>query len=155
MRGKRASKKERLGDRKYGSKLVNKFINKVMQDGKKSRAEWLVYTALESAATKAKLDPDKFLEEVVDKVKPALEIRSRRVGGANYAVPTPVTPARQDTLAIRWIVDYSRSKSGKAYEKFLEEELSAAFKGEGDAIKKKMDVERMAEANKAFAHFRW
>jgi len=88
-------------------------------------------------------------------VRPALEVKSRRVGGANYQVPVPVTPRRQETLAVRWLVDVSRSKSGKSFDKLLEEEMVSAFKGEGDAVKKKNDVERMAEANKAFAHFRW
>ncbi len=88
-------------------------------------------------------------------MRPALEVKSRRVGGANYQVPVPVTPRRQETLAVRWLVDVSRSKSGKSFDKLLEEEMVSAFKGEGDAVKKKNDVERMAEANKAFAHFRW
>ena len=88
-------------------------------------------------------------------MRPALEVKSRRVGGANYQVPVPVTPRRQETLAVRWLVDVSRSKSGKSFDKILEEEMINAFKGEGDAVKKKNDVERMAEANKAFAHFKW
>lgn len=155
MRGHRAHRKQAQRDPKFGSTLVARLINKVMQDGKKSVAQDLVYTALENGAKKFKIEPDKFLEEAVNRIRPTLEIRSRRVGGANYAVPVPVSISRQETLAVRWIVDYTRAKSGKSFDKLLEDELVAAFNGEGDAIKKKADVERMAEANKAFAHFRW
>ncbi len=155
MRGHKAKKRVQQRDSKYNSPLVARFINKVMLDGKKSTSEALVYSALESAAKKFKMEPDKFLEEVIQKVKPSLEVRSRRVGGANYAVPVPVPAARQDALAIRWIVEYSRKKSGQSFDKILETELVAAFNGEGEALKKKADVEKMAESNKAFAHFRW
>jgi len=127
-----------------------------MQDGKKTIAEDLVYTALESAAEDAKeKDIAVFMARVIDNVKPALEIRARRVGGANYQVPIPVSPRRQETLAIRWIVDTSRAKSGKSFDKTLAAELLNAYNGEGEAVKKKQDTERMAEANKAFAHFKW
>jgi len=112
MRGKRAKKREQVGDRKYGNITISRLINKVMQDGKKTTAEDLVYTALESAAESAKeKDIATFIARVVENVKPALEIRARRVGGANYQVPVPVSPRRQETLAIRWIVDTSRAKS--------------------------------------------
>jgi small subunit ribosomal protein S7 len=126
-----------------------------MLDGKKSLAQELVYTAIESGAQKVNTPVIEFVHTAVDNVRPALEVKSRRVGGANYQVPVPVTPRRQETLAVRWLVDVSRSKSGKSFDKLLEEEMVSAFKGEGDAVKKKNDVERMAEANKAFAHFRW
>lgn len=155
MRGKRAKKRPLIKDRKYNDEVIGRLVNKVMLDGKKSLAEELVYTALESGAQKVNTPVIEFVHTAVDNVRPALEVKSRRVGGANYQVPVPVSPRRQETLAVRWIVDISRSKSGKSFDKILEEEITNAFKGEGDAIKKKNDVERMAEANKAFAHFKW
>ena len=155
MRGKRAKKRPLIKDRKYNDEVIGRLVNKVMLDGKKSLAEELVYTAIESAAQKVNTPVIEFVHTAVDNVRPALEVKSRRVGGANYQVPVPVSPRRQETLAVRWIVDISRSKSGKSFDKILEEEIINAFKGEGDAIKKKNDVERMAEANKAFAHFKW
>lgn len=155
MRGKRAKKRPLIKDRKYNDEVIGRLVNKVMLDGKKSLAEELVYTALESGARKVNTPVIEFVHTAVDNVRPALEVKSRRVGGANYQVPVPVSPRRQETLAVRWIVDISRSKSGKSFDKILEEEITNAFKGEGDAIKKKNDVERMAEANKAFAHFKW
>ncbi len=155
MRGQRAKKRAPQRDAKYGSALIARLINKVMQDGKKSTAEALVYSALEKASKEFKMEPDAFFDDVVNKLRPALEIRSRRVGGANYSVPTPVSKARQEALAVRWLVDYSRAKSGSSFDETLAKELIAAFNGEGEAMKKKADVERMAEANKAFAHFRW
>lgn len=156
MRGKRAKKREQIGDRKYNSLTIARLINKVMQDGKKTLAENLVYTALENAAREAKeKDIIVFINRVIDNIKPALEIRARRVGGANYQVPVPVSPRRQETLAIRWIVDSSRVKSGASFDKILTTELLNGYNGEGDAVKKKQDTERMAEANRAFAHFKW
>lgn len=155
MRGKRAKKRPLIKDRKYNDEVIGRLVNKVMLDGKKSLAEELVYTAIESGAQKVNTPVIEFVHTAVDNVRPALEVKSRRVGGANYQVPVPVSPRRQETLAVRWIVDISRSKSGKSFDKILEEEITNAFKGEGDAIKKKNDVERMAEANKAFAHFKW
>lgn len=155
MRGKRAKKRPLVKDRKYTDEVIGRLINKVMLDGKKSLSEELVYTAIESGAQKVNIPVIEFVHTAVDNIRPALEIKSRRVGGANYQVPVPVSPRRQETLAVRWIVDISRSKSGKSFDKILEEEMINAFKGEGDAVKKKNDVERMAEANKAFAHFRW
>lgn len=156
MRGKRAKKREQVGDRKYNNPTISRLINKVMQDGKKTIAEDLVYTALNSAAESAKeKDITIFMNRVIDNIKPALEIRARRVGGANYQVPVPVSPRRQETLAIRWIVDTSRAKSGTSFDKTLATELLNAYNGEGEAVRKKQDTERMAEANKAFAHFKW
>ena len=155
MRGKRAKTREQKVDRKYKSPLIGRLINKVMQDGKKGLAEKTVYYALEQGASKVKADPEEFINQLVDNVRPALELRARRVGGANYQVPIPVTPLRQETLAIRWIVDNARGKSGKDFKELLLGELLSAYNGEGEAVKKKSDVERMAEANKAFAHFRW
>lgn len=155
MRGKRAKKRAIVKDKKYNDEVIGRLINKVMLDGKKSLAQELVYTAIESGAQKVNTPVIEFVHTAVDNVRPALEVKSRRVGGANYQVPVPVTPRRQETLAVRWLVDVSRSKSGKSFDKLLEEEMVSAFKGEGDAVKKKNDVERMAEANKAFAHYRW
>lgn len=155
MRGKRAKKREQYKDSKYGNLIIGRLINKVMLDGKKNVAEDLVYSAVEEGSKKVKTDVVEFVEKAIDNVRPALEIRARRVGGANYNVPVPVGPRRQEALAIRWIVDEARKKSGKAFDEILTNSLIDAYKGEGDAIKKKKDVERMAEANKAFAHFRW
>ena len=155
MRGKRAKKRVIAKDRKYNDEVIGRLINKVMQGGKKSVAEDLVYSAIEAGADKSKTPVIEFLHAAIDNIRPALEIKSRRVGGANYQVPVPVSPRRQETLAVRWLVDYARSKTGKSFEKLLEAEILSAFNGEGDAVKKKGDVERMAEANKAFAHFRW
>jgi small subunit ribosomal protein S7 len=156
MRGKRAKKREQKKDRVYKSEIIGRLINKVMQGGRKSLAEKMVYTALEKGAEQVKeKDVITFVERAIDNVRPALEIKARRVGGANYQVPVPVTPRRQEALSVRWIVDAARNKSGKSFEDILMNELVTAYNGEGDAVKKKLDTERMAEANKAFAHFRW
>ena len=156
MRGKRAKKREQKKDRKYKNEIIGRLINKVMQGGRKSLAERMVYAALEKGSEKVKeKDIITFIERVIDNVRPALEIKARRVGGANYQIPVPVTPRRQEALAVRWIVDAARNKSGKSFEDILMAELINAYNGEGDAVKKKLDTERMAEANKAFAHFRW
>ncbi len=155
MRGKRAKKRIIAKDRKYKDEVIGRLVNKVMQGGRKAIAEELIYSAIESGAQKSNIPVIEFVHTAIDNVRPALEIKSRRVGGANYQVPIPVTPRRQETLAVRWIVDVARSKTGKSFDRLLETELLSAFKGEGDAIRKKTDVERMAEANKAFAHFRW
>jgi len=126
-----------------------------MQDGKKNRAEDIVYYALEEGSSKVKVDAIDFINQAIDNVRPALELRARRVGGSNYQIPIPVTTVRQETLAIRWIVDLARGKSGQSFKELLLSELLEAYKGDGEAVKKKNDVERMAEANKAFAHFKW
>jgi small subunit ribosomal protein S7 len=127
-----------------------------MLHGKKSCAEDIVYTSLERGAEIVKeKDVNVFLGKVIDNIRPSLETRARRVGGANYQVPVPVSPRRQEALAVRWLVEIVRNKSGKSFEELLTTELVNAYKGEGDAIKKKIDTEKMAEANKAFAHFRW
>ena len=156
MRGKRAKKRAQKLDAKYANPIIGRFINKVMWDGKKSIAEELVYSAIEGGAEAVKeSDTVTFVNKAIDNVRPALEIKSRRVGGANYSVPMPVSPRRQETLAVRWLVDVSRAKSGKSFDKLLMDELINAYKGEGDAVRKKIETEKMAEANKAFAHFRW
>jgi len=156
MRGKRAKRRTIKLDRKFSSPIVARLITKVMQDGKKSIAEDLVYGAINKGSEVVKeKDVIIFVNKAIDNVRPALEIKARRVGGANYQVPMPVSPRRQETLAVRWIVEASRKKSGKSFDDILRDQLVDAFKGEGDAVRKKDDTEKMAEANKAFAHFRW
>ncbi len=156
MRGKRAKRRTVKVDRKYSNPIIARFICKVMQDGKKALAEELVYNAIEGGAEVVKeKDVVAFVSKAVDNVRPALEIKARRVGGANYQVPMPVSPKRQETLAVRWIVEVSRKKSGKSFDEILKDQLVDSYKGEGDAVRKKEEVEKMAEANKAFAHFRW
>jgi small subunit ribosomal protein S7 len=155
MRGKRAKLRKIEKDPKYNSELFLRFIKSIMLHGKKGLAEKMFYNVIESASTELKVDPVDFVHKVIDNVRPALEIKSRRVGGSNYQVPVPVTPERQETLAIRWLIDTSRGKSGASFTELLKKEMISAYNGEGDVIKKKQDVERMAEANKAFAHFRW
>jgi len=155
MRGKRAKKREQYKDSKYGNLIIGRLVNKVMLDGKRTVAEKLAYSAIEEGAKKVKADVVEFVEKAVDNVRPALEIRARRVGGANYNIPVPVSPKRQEALAIRWIVDEARNKGGQSFDKILMNSFIDAYKGEGEAVKKKRDVEKMAEANKAFAHFRW
>lgn len=155
MRGKRASKRQIEPDSVYKSTTVTRFINYVMSGGKKTLARKMVYGAMEQAAEKVKKEPLEMLGTVLSNVKPVLEIRSRRVGGATYQVPMPVSEDRQEALALRWIIGVSRRKKGKDFVKILADELVSAYKGEGDSVKTKIDTEKMAEANKAFAHFRW
>lgn len=144
-------------DRKYGSKLVQKVINKVMLDGKKTTAEKAVYEAMEIAATKLKSsDPLKSLEQAIDNIRPSVEIRSRRVGGANYQIPFPVQGNRQLHLSLMWFVSAARARRGamgKPFAEALAGEIIDAVNETGGAVKKKQDVHAMAEANKAFAHF--
>lgn len=155
MRGKKAKTRKMSLDVKYNNHLVARLINKVMQDGRKSLAEKLVYNALDSAAKETKLEPVDFLNQVVEKIRPSLEVKPRRIGGANYSVPVPVTPVRQETLAIRWIVDSARAKGGSKFDEILKKELIDSFNEQGEAFNKKVNMEKMAEANKAFAHFKW
>ncbi len=154
MRGKKAKKRETEKDLIYESKLVARFVNQVMKRGKKGVAEKIVYGALENLSD----DRDEalnLLEEAVNNVRPDEEVRSRRVGGATYQVPVPLKHARAMTLAVRWIVDSAQKKSGKSMVDLLTQELQAALHGEGDAMRKKEQVHRTAEANRAFAHFQW
>jgi len=153
--GKVIRKREVKPDQVYNSVVVARLINKVMMDGKKTIAARIVYKALEELGKQAKDEPVTALDKALQNVKPSMEVRSRRVGGANYQIPMPVAPGRQEALAMRWIIDTARGKQGSAFEDLFTKELINAYKGEGDAIKKKSDVEKMAEANKAFAHFRW
>lgn len=154
-RRKRAEKREVLPDPKYNSILVTKFINGLMQRGKKSIAEQIFYSAIDTIEKKEKKDGLEVFEKAVENVKPILEVRSRRVGGATYQVPVEVRPERKQALAIRWIVGFSKSRSGKSMAEKLAAELLAAYNKEGNSIKKREDTHKMAEANKAFAHFRW
>lgn len=155
MRGKQAKKKKEQKDPRYNSPLLAKLINYVMQDGKKNLAMKIVYGAIEKGSAEVGKKPMEFIEIIFSNLRPSLEVRSRRIGGATYQVPVPVNPARQNTLAIRWLVGMARKKSGADFQTLLQKEMVLAFKGEGDAVKKRVDVERMAEANKAFAHFKW
>lgn len=148
--------REILPDPKFGSQTIAKFINHVMVDGKKSIAEKIVYGALETVAAKRSVeDPVAFFEEVLEKVRPNLEVKARRVGGATYQVPMEVRPSRRTALAMRWLADAASKRSEKSMALRLAGELADAFEGKGNAIKKRDDVHRMAEANKAFSHFRF
>lgn len=141
----------------YKNKLVTKFINRSMKDGKKSVARKHVYKAFENIKKKKK-DPIKVFTKALDNIRPTMEVRSRRVGGAAYQVPMPVRGSRRDSLAIRWLIKAARSRSNSNYKTFADKltvELLEAVKGEGGAVKKRQDVERQAEANRAFSHFRW
>lgn len=149
-------KREVIPDPVYKDVVVSKFINKVMIQGKKSVAMGIVYGAIDELKTKAGgEDPLAVFKKAVENVKPQLEVRSRRVGGANYQVPVDVRPSRRLTLAMRWLVEYSRERGEKDMAKRLAGELMDAYQGRGNAIKKKEDVHRMAEANKAFSHYNW
>ena len=139
----------------YSSKLVSQVINKVMNRGKKSTAEHIVYRALDMVGEKTGKPPVEVLEQAVKTVTPVLEVRSRRVGGANYQVPVEVPQRRARTLAIRWLVQFSRDRREKGMQQKLANELLDAINGQGGAFKKKDDIYRMAQANKAFAHYRW
>jgi len=156
MRRRRVQEREILPDPKFNSKIVAKFINMVMKEGKKSLAEKIVYGAFEIAKKELnETDALKIFHKAIDNVRPRLEVKPRRVGGATYQVPVEVRQERGISLALRWIRDFAREKKGKPMEVKLAEEIIAAYKGEGSAIKKRDDTHKMAEANKAFAHFRW
>ncbi|HEX9223920.1 MAG TPA: 30S ribosomal protein S7 [Candidatus Acidoferrales bacterium] len=142
-------------DSVYGSDLVQKFICSMMWDGKRSNAQRIFYGAMDQIAQKTNDDALKIFKKAVENVKPVLEVKTRRVGGANYQVPVEVNPFRRQSLAIRWLIQYARDRAGKTMTDKLAEELMDAANAKGGAIKKKEDVHRMAEANKAFAHYRW
>lgn len=151
-----ASSKQLKADPKYGSVLVSKFINCLMSSGKKTVAQKVFYSAMDIIAEKVSdHQPAEVFTQAVENVKPAIEVRSRRVGGANYQVPTHVNSKRQQALAIRWILEACREKKGRPMHARLAEELLAAYKREGAAMTKRDNVHRMADANKAFAHFAW
>ena len=143
------------GDPVYGSDLVQKFISSMMYDGKRSTAQTIFYDAMDQVAKKTNDDAFKLFKKAVENCKPTLEVKSRRVGGANYQVPIEVLPERRTSLAIRWLVTFGRARGEKGMVDKLTAELLDAANGRGAAMKKKEDVHRMAEANKAFAHYRW
>jgi small subunit ribosomal protein S7 len=150
-----AAKRQLIADPVYNSPLVTSLINKVLLDGKRSIAQSIVYEALEGAREKTGNDPVVTLKRALDNVKPTLEVRSRRVGGATYQVPVEVRPARSTTLALRWLVQYSRQRREKTMTERLMNELLDASNGLGASVKKREDTHKMAESNKAFAHYRW
>jgi small subunit ribosomal protein S7 len=145
-----AAKREVLPDPKFGSPLLAKFVNHVMESGKKSVAERIVYGALEIVREKLNKDPIEIFEQAMENIAPMVEVKARRVGGATYQVPVEVRPSRRNALAMRWIVEYSRKRGEKSMRQRL-----AASQGKGAAVKKREDVHRMAEANKAFSHYRF
>ncbi|MEJ1377426.1 MAG: 30S ribosomal protein S7, partial [Candidatus Sedimenticola sp. (ex Thyasira tokunagai)] len=142
-------------DPKFGSQLLAKFINMVMVDGKKSVAERIIYGALERMSEKGGNDPVEMLEKALENVRPMVEVKSRRVGGATYQVPIEVRQVRRNTLAMRWLIDAARKRSEKSMAFRLAGELSDAAESRGSAVKKREETHRMAEANKAFSHYRW
>jgi len=154
-RRKIAAKRRILPDRRFGSELVSKFVNHLMMSGKKSVSERIFYGAIDKMAARLKADPLELLEKALDNVKPWVEVRSRRVGGATYQIPVDVRPVRRITLAIRWIIDSARKRPEKGMMERLARELQDAFENKGMAIKIRQDKEKMAQANQAFASYRW
>ena len=150
-----AEKREVLPDAKFGDKVLTKFMNNLMIDGKKSVAERIVYNAFDRVEEKLKRAPVEVFHEALDNIKPALEVRSRRVGGATYQVPVEVRPERREALAIRWLIKASRSRNENTMEERLAGELVDAVNSRRSAVKKREDVHKMADANKAFSHYRW
>lgn len=155
MRRRRAPVREIMPDPVYGSKVLTKFINKIMYDGKKSTAEKIIYSSLDLIASRGEKSGIDTFNEAIDNIKPVIEVKSRRVGGATYQVPVEVRPVRQLSLAIRWIVDAARKRNERTMAERLANELMDAASQKGTAFKKKEDTYKMAEANKAFAHYRW
>ncbi len=154
-RRRQADKREILPDAKFGDKVVTKFMNNLMHDGKKSVAEGIVYGAFERVETKLRKPPVEVFHEALDNVKPSVEVRSRRVGGATYQVPVEVRPERREALAIRWLIKASRARNEHTMEERLAGELLDAANMRGAAVKKREDTHKMADANKAFSHYRW
>ena len=154
-RRRRPEKREILPDPKFGDEVLSKFMNSVMFDGKKSVAEGIVYGALESVEARLKKDPIQVFHEALNNVKPGIEVRSRRVGGATYQVPIEVRAGRSTTLALRWLIQYSRARREKTMTERLMNELLDASNGLGASVKRREDTHKMAESNKAFAHYRW
>lgn len=150
-----AEKREILPDPKYNSKLVNRFISLIIRDGEKAIGEGIFYGALDIVRDKTNNDPIKVMKAAVENVKPVLEVKPRRVGGATYQVPVEVKPQRKTALALRWMVDYARKRKEKTMRERLAGELLDAYNNTGSSIKKKEDTHKMAEANRAFAHYRW
>ncbi|MDX9813782.1 MAG: 30S ribosomal protein S7 [Sulfurimonas sp.] len=155
MRRRKAPVREIMPDPVYGSKILTKFINKIMYDGKKSVAEKIIYSALDLISSRGEKSGIDTFNDAMENIKPLLEVRSRRVGGATYQVPVEVRPVRQLSLAIRWIIDSARKRNERTMAERLANELMDAASSKGNAYKKKEDTYKMAEANKAFAHYRW
>jgi small subunit ribosomal protein S7 len=155
MRKRRAIKRDVLPDPIYSSKTVTKLVNRIMRDGKKGTAERILYEAFDIIKEKTGKDPMEVYNVALENVKPALEVKSRRIGGSNYQVPNEVNDERAQTLALRWIVNYAKTRNGKGMAINLANELIDASNGVGGAVKKREDTHKMAEANKAFAHYKW
>ena len=155
MRKRRAEKREVLADPIYNSKIVTKLINRIMLDGKKGTAQTILYDAFNIVKDKTGKEPMEVFDAAFQNIKPALEIRSRRIGGGNYQVPVEVRPERQQALALRWLVQYAKTRNGKGMAENLAAEIIDAAEGTGGAVKKREDTHKMAEANKAFAHYRF
>lgn len=155
MRKRRAEKRDVLPDAIYNSKVVTKLINTIMLDGKKGTAEKILYGAFDKIKEQTGSDPMEVFNKAMENIKPALEVKSRRVGGSNVQVPIEVSEERGQTLALRWLINYARNGRGKTMEEKLANEIMDAANGVGGAVKKREDTHRMAEANKAFAHMRW
>ncbi len=148
-------KRETFPDPRFGSQKLARFINKLMLAGKKSTAERIMYSALDTVAERTSEDPLKVFEKAMDNVRPMIEVKSRRVGGSTYQVPVEIRPERRQALAMRWLINFSRNRGEKTMAERLANELMDAAAGRGSSVKKKEDTHRMAEANKAFAHYRW
>ena len=155
MRKKRAERRDVLPDPIYKSKIVTKLVNRIMLDGKKGVAEKILYEAFDQVKTKTGEDPVAVFEKALENIKPQLEVKSKRVGGSNYQVPVEVSETRSQTLGLRWLVNYARLRGGHTMADNLADEIIDASNGTGNAVKKREDTHRMAEANKAFAHYRW
>ena len=155
MRKNQAKKRDVLPDALYNSKIVTKLINQIMKDGKKGTAQKIVYNAFELVKERTNKDPMEVFNAAMENIKPQLEVKSKRVGGSNYQVPIEVNPARSQALALRWLINYSRDGHGNGMADKLATELINASNGTGAAVKKREDTHKMAEANKAFAHYRW
>jgi small subunit ribosomal protein S7 len=155
MRKRKAEKRKLIPDSKYNDLIVSRLINNIMEDGKKNTARTIVYDAFEEMEKRAKSNPLEIFRKALSNVAPVIEVRSRRVGGATYQVPSEVREDRRIALALRWIITYSKARRDKSMAFRIAAELMAASKGEGSSVKKRDDTHRMAEANKAFAHFKW
>ena len=155
MRKRQAIKREVLADPIYNSKMITKLINGIMQDGKKGTAQKILYSALDIVKEKTNKDPLEVLNVAFDNIRPALEIKSRRIGGSNYSVPMEVREDRANALTLRWLIQYAKNRTGKGMAENLAAEIIDASNGIGGAVKKREDTHKMAEANKAYAHYRW
>ena len=155
MRKRQAIKRDVLADPIYNSKMITKLINGIMQDGKKGTAQKILYSSLDIVKEKTGKDPIEDLNQAFENIRPALEIKSRRIGGSNYSVPMEVKEDRANALTLRWLIQYAKSRNGKGMAENLAAEIMDAANGVGGAVKKREDTHKMAEANKAYAHYRW